>query len=158
MTYLCSRRARSPNDWRRFKRPLLGTCCGLSVCRSRLPDFFIQGYTDFLARCTCGQARKQPSLTFTSLLIHRSSRTNFLSPSSTIHTMAINYGVVAGAVTAVYVSLRLLLHYTQDPREPRSLETLIPFVSPVIGMSRKKTNYYVMLRYSSLYCMRYEQC
>lgn len=60
--------------------------------------------------------------------------------------MAINYGVVVGAATAVYVSLRLLLHYTQDSREPRPLETLIPFVSPVIGMSRKKTGYYVMLR------------
>ncbi|KAF2793663.1 cytochrome P450 [Melanomma pulvis-pyrius CBS 109.77] len=60
--------------------------------------------------------------------------------------MAMNYSVIVGAVTAVYVSLRLLLHYTQDRREPHPLDTLIPFVSPVIGISRNKTNYYVMLR------------
>ncbi|KAF1962610.1 hypothetical protein CC80DRAFT_542916 [Byssothecium circinans] len=53
--------------------------------------------------------------------------------------MAINYSVVAGAVAAVYVSLRLLLYYTQDRREPQPLDTLIPFVGPVIGMSSKKT-------------------
>jgi hypothetical protein len=41
------------------KTPLLSTCCDLIVCRSRLPKFSIQGYPDFLARRTCGQARKQ---------------------------------------------------------------------------------------------------
>jgi hypothetical protein len=62
-----------------------------------------------------------------------------------------SYGLIAGAViAAVYVALQLLLHYTQDPREPLPLERSIPFISPLIGMSRKKTKYYVMLRYSSL--------
>lgn len=60
--------------------------------------------------------------------------------------MSTHFVVVAGAAATVYMFLRVILHYIQDPREPRPLETLIPFVSPMIGMSRKKTNYYVMLR------------
>jgi hypothetical protein len=60
--------------------------------------------------------------------------------------MAVNYSIVAGAVTAVYMSLQLLLYYTQDRREPPPLATAIPFISPVIGMTRRKTNFYVMLR------------
>lgn len=71
--------------------------------------------------------------------------------------MAMNFSVIAGAVAAIYVSLRLLLHYTQDPREPPSIETLIPFASPVIGLSRKKAHYYVMLRYSPLRYTQYER-
>jgi hypothetical protein len=89
----------------------------------------------------------QPLLAYLFPIVsHRLLRASFLVPSTT-YAMAIDYGVVVGACAAVYVSLRLLLHYTQDPREPRPLETLVPFVSPVIGMMRKKTNYYVMLRY-----------
>lgn len=63
--------------------------------------------------------------------------------------MAISYDIISGAVIAIYVFLRLLLHYTQDPREPLLLGTGLPFLSPVIGMSRKKTKYYVNLRYCS---------
>jgi hypothetical protein len=89
----------------------------------------------------------QPLLAYLFPIVsHRLLRASFLVPSTT-YAMAIDYGVVVGACAAVYVSLRLLLHYTQDPREPRPLETLVPFVSPVIGMMRKKTNYYVTLRY-----------
>jgi hypothetical protein len=77
----------------------------------------------------------QPLLAYLFPIVsHRLLRASFLVPSTTY-------------AMAVYVSLRLLLHYTQDPREPRPLETLVPFVSPVIGMMRKKTNYYVTLRY-----------
>jgi hypothetical protein len=67
-----------------------------------------------------------------------------------INIMAIYYEVVVGTVTAIYVSFQLLLHFTQDKREPPSLDTAIPFLSPIIGMSRKKTKYYIELRYVKL--------
>jgi hypothetical protein len=97
----------------------------------------------------------QPPLAYLSpVLSHQLYCISFLAPSIT-SAMAIDYGVVVvGACAAIYASLRLLLHYTQDPREPRPLETLIPFVSPVIGMMRKKTNFYVLLRYCRLPCVR----
>jgi hypothetical protein len=61
--------------------------------------------------------------------------------------MTVHYGALAGAVIAIYVAFQLLLHFTQDKREPPSLATTIPFLSPIIGMSRKKTKYYIELRY-----------
>jgi hypothetical protein len=66
--------------------------------------------------------------------------------------MAIYYGAVAGVVAAIYVSFQLLLHFTQDKREPPPLATTIPFLSPIIGMSRKKTKYYIELR-----CVRFSE-
>jgi hypothetical protein len=61
--------------------------------------------------------------------------------------MTVYYGAIAGTAIAIYVSFQLLLHFTQDKREPPSLATTIPFLSPIIGMSRKKTKYYIELRY-----------
>lgn len=61
--------------------------------------------------------------------------------------MAINYTYILGAIAGTYGFLRLLLSWTQDRREPKALATWIPFISPMIGMSRHKTNFYVMLRY-----------
>jgi hypothetical protein len=98
----------------------------------QLPDLFISIHTEIRVR----KSVKAPG----------SLAPTLNSPSSTMHTMAMYYGIVFGAVAAVYFSLQLLLRYTHDWREPRSIETLIPFVSPVIGMMRKKTKYYVMLR------------
>jgi hypothetical protein len=61
--------------------------------------------------------------------------------------MAVNYSLIAGAVAAIYMSLQWLLYYTQDAREPSPLATAIPFISPIIGMTRQKSSYYVKLRY-----------
>ncbi|PVI08705.1 cytochrome P450 [Periconia macrospinosa] len=55
------------------------------------------------------------------------------------------YGVV-GAATVLYFSLQLLLHLTQDKREPTALATSIPFLSPIFGMSKKKSKFYIELR------------
>jgi hypothetical protein len=63
-----------------------------------------------------------------------------------VHTMPTSYSVIAVVAIAVYAFLQWLLKYTQDPREPPPLATSIPFLSPIIGMSRKKTKYYIMLR------------
>lgn len=60
--------------------------------------------------------------------------------------MPSSYSIAAGAAVAVYAFLQWLLKYTQDPREPPPLGTLIPFISPIIGMMRKKTKYYIQLR------------
>jgi hypothetical protein len=62
--------------------------------------------------------------------------------------MVLNYVYVAGAVLA-YLSLQLLLHYTHDDREPKPVSTTLPFISPILGMVRKKLDYYVELRDSS---------
>ena len=62
--------------------------------------------------------------------------------------MGLSYGYMAGPVV-VYLLLQLLLHYTHDRREPRPVATTLPFISPIIGMVRKKLNYYIELRDSS---------
>ncbi|KAK3322888.1 cytochrome P450 [Apodospora peruviana] len=49
-------------------------------------------------------------------------------------------------VGAGYIFLRLLLHLTQDPKEPPAVETTIPFVGPIVGMLTKKTDFYTHLR------------
>lgn len=69
--------------------------------------------------------------------------------------MATDYTIFLGALTGIYVCLHLLLYYTQDRREPPSVDTLVPFVSPIIGMSKKKTRYHIELRYiqhSEVFC------
>lgn len=70
---------------------------------------------------------------------------------SSIHAMVISCGSFVGAIIAVYGSLQFLLYYTQDKREPLPLALLIPFVSPIIGMSPKKKpppKSYVTFRYT----------
>ncbi|KAF2179610.1 cytochrome P450 [Zopfia rhizophila CBS 207.26] len=47
---------------------------------------------------------------------------------------------------AIYGSLHLLLHATQDAREPPPVPTSIPFISSMIGLSKKKSKYYTELR------------
>lgn len=56
--------------------------------------------------------------------------------------------VAAGAVlAALYVFLRALLFFTQDPREPPAVENGIPFVSPLLAMLSKKGKFYNEMRY-----------
>ncbi|KAH7329689.1 cytochrome P450 [Stachybotrys elegans] len=50
------------------------------------------------------------------------------------------------ATLIVYVSLRLLLYVTQDPKEPPAILTSLPFVSPIIGMIRDKDRFHRRLR------------
>ncbi|KUJ19323.1 cytochrome P450 oxidoreductase, partial [Mollisia scopiformis] len=51
-----------------------------------------------------------------------------------------------GGLVSTYVFLRLLLHYTQDGKEPPVVATTIPFISPILGMAKKKTHFYAHIR------------
>ncbi|AEO66368.1 uncharacterized protein THITE_35712 [Thermothielavioides terrestris NRRL 8126] len=52
---------------------------------------------------------------------------------------------VAGLV-ATYTFLRALLRLTQHEKEPQTLATLLPFVSPLLGLGTQKTKFFVKLR------------
>ncbi|TVY90133.1 7-alpha-hydroxycholest-4-en-3-one 12-alpha-hydroxylase [Lachnellula willkommii] len=54
--------------------------------------------------------------------------------------------VVATGAFAIYGFLHLLLHYTQDAREPPPVATTLPFIGTAVGLPRKKNRYYVELR------------
>lgn len=54
--------------------------------------------------------------------------------------------VAAAAAMVLYLSLHLVLNITQDKREPPAIATSIPFLSPILGMSRKKSKFYIELR------------
>lgn len=54
--------------------------------------------------------------------------------------------LVCGGIVGVYVVLRFLLHFTQHAKEPPAIETGIPFLTPMIGMIREKSKYYIRLR------------
>ncbi|KFA70700.1 hypothetical protein S40288_07349 [Stachybotrys chartarum IBT 40288] len=61
--------------------------------------------------------------------------------------MAPSTAVVAlGCVGAAYVFLAALLHLTQDPKEPPTLETSIPFLSPMSALFQGMPKYLVSLR------------
>lgn len=53
--------------------------------------------------------------------------------------------VVAG-VTGIYVLLWVILHFTQDKREPESVDDAVPFLSPIVGMALKGSRYHTDLR------------
>jgi hypothetical protein len=58
-------------------------------------------------------------------------------------------GLLASAATsavAIFGFLHLLLNWIHDGREPPIAPASIPFLSHMIGMTRKKTRYYVELR------------
>jgi hypothetical protein len=54
--------------------------------------------------------------------------------------------VVVAAATIFYLFLHLILQITQEKREPPAIATAIPFLSPILGMLRKKSKFYVELR------------
>ncbi|CAN8104370.1 unnamed protein product [Discula destructiva] len=54
--------------------------------------------------------------------------------------------LVCGGFIITYVFLRGLLQFTQDKKEPPAIETRIPFLTPIIGMFKEKSRYYVRLR------------
>lgn len=56
-----------------------------------------------------------------------------------------NLTIALSTLSVTYVFFRLLLSYTQDKREPPAVETLLPFISPILGMG-KKNAFYVGIR------------
>lgn len=54
--------------------------------------------------------------------------------------------VAIGAIT-IYGFLYSILFSTQDAREPPLVTTFFPFIGPMISLGRKKTRYYVELKY-----------
>jgi hypothetical protein len=52
----------------------------------------------------------------------------------------------AAVAVAIFGLLHLLLHWIHDGREPPIAPTTIPFFGHVIGMTQKKSGYYVKLR------------
>ncbi|KAF2198497.1 cytochrome P450 [Delitschia confertaspora ATCC 74209] len=52
--------------------------------------------------------------------------------------------VISGFMV-LYGFFQLLLRYTQDPREPLPVATSVPFLGPIIGLTRKRHRYYVEL-------------
>jgi hypothetical protein len=64
--------------------------------------------------------------------------------------------VVGCVVGAIYVALRLLLKLTQHAKEPPAILTGIPFLGPLPGMLREKSNFYLRLRFAQ--CRRLFWC
>lgn len=52
----------------------------------------------------------------------------------------------AAGLAGAYLFLCALLRFTQDAREPPTVENLIPFLSPILGMISKGSNYHNYLR------------
>jgi hypothetical protein len=50
------------------------------------------------------------------------------------------------AVVIIYVASHLLLHLTQSDREPRLLESRIPFFDSAIGIFKHRAGYLASLR------------
>jgi hypothetical protein len=61
--------------------------------------------------------------------------------------------VIATGAIAIYGFLYLILHYTQDAKEPPPVSTSFPFIGTMIGLLRKKSKYYVELRYAYAVCI-----
>lgn len=60
--------------------------------------------------------------------------------------MAVLLVPLLGIVATTYVFLRLLLHFTQDAKEPPAIATSIPFIGPILGMIIKRTHFYTYNR------------
>ncbi|KAK7959361.1 cytochrome P450 [Apiospora aurea] len=60
--------------------------------------------------------------------------------------MHIDLAVIAVGLAAAYTLLRALLHFTQDTREPLSVENWIPFLSPMIAMGSKGSKFHKHMR------------
>ncbi|KAH8883487.1 cytochrome P450 [Thozetella sp. PMI_491] len=60
--------------------------------------------------------------------------------------MAPVVAIVFGGFAAAYLSLRLLLYWTQDPREPPAILTEVPFIGPLVGIIREKSRFHIRLR------------
>jgi hypothetical protein len=98
--------------------------------------------------------RSRRAIVFQSLLFSYLIPRNWF-PYSIFHKMELTLTLVLLILPVFYIGLSLLLHLTQDPQEPPVVDTILPFLSPMLGMVRKKTKYYVELRYFSLSHFKY---
>ncbi|KAI0202880.1 cytochrome P450 [Astrocystis sublimbata] len=57
--------------------------------------------------------------------------------------------IAFAGLVVTYLFLRFLLTFTQDAREPPSIANDVPFMSPLIGMIREKSQFYLRLRDTS---------
>jgi hypothetical protein len=64
------------------------------------------------------------------------------------NTMTPTISAVAAGIAAVYLSLRFVLYITQYSKEPPTVLTGIPFVSPLLGMIREKSDFYLRIRFA----------
>ena len=54
--------------------------------------------------------------------------------------------LAVASLIGTYAFLRALLYFTQDTREPLSVEDVIPFLGPVIAMGRKGAKFHNHMR------------
>ena len=94
------------------------------------------------------QSQSAPLIFSLHFVLRVRSTRKTLAPARTLTLkMAATIAIVVGTLAATYVFLRILLHVTQDAREPPAILTEIPFVSPIIGMLRDKTRLHNILKY-----------
>ncbi|KAJ4988273.1 25-hydroxycholesterol 7-alpha-hydroxylase 1 [Stagonosporopsis vannaccii] len=53
--------------------------------------------------------------------------------------------VITAIAIVTYLSLQVLLHVTQDTKEPRLAETKFPFLDPIVGIAKQRAGYLVGL-------------
>jgi hypothetical protein len=54
--------------------------------------------------------------------------------------------ILLGMVLALYATATALLHFTTYSGEPFAVDTALPFLGPIVNVSRKKWRYYTQLR------------
>lgn len=52
---------------------------------------------------------------------------------------------VAG-LAATYVFLKALAYVLEDPREPKTVTSTIPFISPLVGIVAEKSGFYIRMQ------------
>ncbi len=75
--------------------------------------------------------------------------------------MSSTISVICGCLVASYIFLRFLLNFTHDAKEPPTIMSGIPFVSPLVGMIREKASLYIRLRFAIrllLYLVLFQVC
>lgn len=60
--------------------------------------------------------------------------------------MVSNLTAAAAGLTGIYIFLWALLRFTQDVREPPSVEDAFPFLTPIAGMARNGSSFHSRLR------------
>jgi hypothetical protein len=65
--------------------------------------------------------------------------------------MAFGFTYTLAMATILYAALHSFLRIWQDAREPPVVLSGTPFISPIIGMVRKKATFFVYLRYAQLF-------
>lgn len=78
------------------------------------------------------------------------TKSGFLADSALEHSsnfqMISNLAAAVAGLTGTYIFLCALLRFTQNVREPPSVEGAFPFLSPIAGMIRKGSSFHNNLR------------